>query len=91
MTGGGGDDSLIAGAGADTLIFAPGSDNDEVADFVSGEDILDVRGFGFGSAAEVLALASDDGSDTTIQLAVGDSVTLLNTLVGDLQESDLLI
>jgi hypothetical protein len=45
LDGGPGDDILTGGDGRDTFVFAPGSGNDVVTDFVHGQDRLDLRAF----------------------------------------------
>jgi Ca2+-binding RTX toxin-like protein len=69
-----GDDSMIGGAGSDVFVFSEGSGNDQVLDFVSGEDRIDLRAFDIGFA-DVQATAS--GADTL--LSIGDfEITLAN-------------
>ncbi|MEO1139004.1 MAG: calcium-binding protein [Pseudomonadota bacterium] len=43
LFGCGGDDFLKGGAGSDTFIYDTNSGNDTIADFVVGEDILDIK------------------------------------------------
>ncbi|MBO9695139.1 MAG: M10 family metallopeptidase C-terminal domain-containing protein [Sphingopyxis sp.] len=45
LIGGGGNDLLSGGAGADWFVFAPGSGADEITDFVSGADHIDLSAF----------------------------------------------
>lgn len=45
LIGGGGNDLLSGGAGADWFIFAPGSGADEITDFASGADHIDLSAF----------------------------------------------
>ncbi|QCB56119.1 calcium-binding protein [Sphingopyxis sp. PAMC25046] len=45
LIGGGGDDLLAGGAGADWFVFAPGSGADEISDFTSGADHIDLSAF----------------------------------------------
>lgn len=66
LNGGAGDDVLAGGAGADVLTGGDGADRfmfrpadlpgatvlDRIIDFAGGEDILDLRGFGFVRLAE---------------------------------------
>ena len=47
LNGGTGDDLLTGGPGADTFVFAPGYGEDTIRDFISGEDRIDLRAFGF--------------------------------------------
>lgn len=63
LNGGGGNDTLKGGGGADTFVFAPGSGDDLVGDFMDGTDTLQIEGHsgGFGSL-----VIEDDGSDRLI-------------------------
>lgn len=45
LIGGGGNDLLAGGAGADWFVFAPGSGADEISDFASGADHIDLSAF----------------------------------------------
>jgi len=45
LIGGGGNDLLSGGAGADWFVFAPGSGADEIVDFASGTDHIDLSAF----------------------------------------------
>ncbi|WP_423603316.1 calcium-binding protein [Sphingomonas sp. MS122] len=45
LIGGGGNDLLAGGAGADWFVFAPGSGADEISDFISGMDHIDLSAF----------------------------------------------
>lgn len=93
LTGGAGDDVLTGDAGSDTFVFATGSGADTVQDFVAGmatDDVLDVGGLGYATAAEILADAVQSGVDTVITTAGGDSITLVGVNVGSLHEDDFL-
>ncbi len=59
LIGGGGNDLLAGGAGADWFVFAPGSGADEISDFTSGADHIDLSAFdiafeqlGFATSAD---------------------------------------
>jgi Ca2+-binding RTX toxin-like protein len=69
-----GDDSLLGGAGSDVFVFSEGSGDDQILDFVSGEDRIDLRAFDVGfDDVEVAA----SGANTLI--SVGDfEITLAN-------------
>lgn len=45
LMGGGGNDLLEGGAGADWFVFSPGSGTDEISDFSSGADHIDLSAF----------------------------------------------
>ncbi len=53
LNGGGGDDTLTGGDGADVFAFSTGSGFDEITDFESGQDLIDLSGYGVTSLSEV--------------------------------------
>lgn len=80
-----GNDTLVGGAGADVLFgeggrdafqFARGSGIDVIADYTPGFDRLLLQGFGFTTAAQVLAVTRQGSTGAIIDLAPGDSVLL---------------
>ncbi len=86
LLGGAGNDVLDGGVGDDTFVILQGTDRDTILDFLDGADLLDVSDFGFGDAGDVLALASQKGANTHIQLSDNDLVVLRQTSVDDLDE-----
>ncbi len=102
LLGGDGNDSLAGGdlndniygnAGSDTISFAVGDDVDTLRDFSAGalaDDVVRLIGFGaaFDTFAEVLAAATDNGTDTTINLGGGDMLIIKNVLVSQLHAND---
>ncbi len=98
INGGTGDDILTGGEDRDTFIFAPGDGNDTITDFDVGSsqwfrqyftgDRIDVRAYDFGGDDDVLALATQDGDDTIIQLSESDSIRLVGVDVDDLDTFD---
>ncbi len=93
ITGGRGDDILGGGAGRDTFVFTERDGDDVIRDFGDGRDRLDLTGFDFGSAAEVRALATQDGSDLVIDLAEagGGSIRLEDVSRSGFGADDLLL
>ncbi len=90
-----GDDLVTGGAGDDLFEFRQSHGNDTYDDFVAGagtDDAIELIAFGtaFDTFAEVIAAASDNGNHTTIDFGGGDSILLLNVVVGDLHEDDFL-
>ncbi|SNZ20117.1 hypothetical protein SAMN06265368_3219, partial [Cohaesibacter gelatinilyticus] len=83
---------LLGEAGDDIFIFATGDGDDTVMDFVAGagsDDVIELSGIaGFSSFAEVLAVASDQGSDTLITLDADNSILLKDVSVSDLHQDD---
>ncbi|MEZ5983449.1 MAG: Ig-like domain-containing protein [Parvularculaceae bacterium] len=102
LKGDAGDDTLVGSYGSDTVTGGAGDDEfyfrkthsaDVFDDFTAGagtDDYIRLVAFGttFDTFAEVIAAASDNGTDTTIDFGGGDTITLLNVLVGDLHEDD---
>ena len=94
LYGDAGNDTLNGGGGDDRFEYAMGDGADVINGFAAGaasDDVIFISGFGaaFDEFADILANASDDGTDTTITLGAG-SITLSNTLVVDLHEDDFL-
>jgi Ca2+-binding RTX toxin-like protein len=85
LIGGGGGDRMTGGAGADVFAidvgdFAPGVFTaDFITDFTSGEDVLELSGFGLSDLSEVTQTAL--GADLAIDLGAGRFV-LLEGLAG---------
>ena len=67
LIGGAGDDVLTGGAGDDTFFFEPNHGNDTVTDFVSGEDLIDLREFSDISGIDDLVFETQ-GNDVVINL-----------------------
>ncbi|GJL61950.1 MAG: hypothetical protein NPIRA04_06040 [Nitrospirales bacterium] len=90
LTGFAGDDILTGGAGNDTFAFRGAAfGHDTVTDFTAGEgsdDILEMDAL--MSFNEVLAAASEDGTNTTITIDTANSITLENVLLNDLHQDD---
>lgn len=93
LIGQGGNDTATGGTGNDQFWFFIGDGADEITDFVAGSATDDViRIFGRGAAldsfSELMALASQIGSNVFINLGGGDSITLLNVTLGNLDTTD---
>ncbi|WP_281018759.1 FecR domain-containing protein [Minwuia sp. IMCC3077] len=83
FTGNAGDDLFIAVGRMGVGNF--------ISDFTAGaatDDVVDVSEFGFLNFSSLLQVASDDGTDTTLQLGLSDSLVLQNVLVADLAADD---
>ncbi|MEM9129062.1 MAG: VCBS repeat-containing protein, partial [Pseudomonadota bacterium] len=71
---------------ADVFIFENGDGNDEILDFVSGEDLIQ---FNVRTAAGISDLAiSQDGADALVAYSVSDSIRLKNFDASLLGEDD---
>lgn len=93
LDGGDGNDIVLGDAGDDVVVFALGGDQDTLRFFTPGAgagDVVKLIGFGaaFDSFAEVLAAASDNGVDTTINFGGGDVLIIRNILVSQLTADD---
>jgi serralysin len=91
INGLGGDDWLEGGAGVDHFVFGPGAGHDRIVDFgLGGEhDALDVAAY---IAASVTWSVTQQGADTLVAFANGDSVLLADFNSGQLHQSgDLLL
>ncbi|HET9618539.1 MAG TPA: cellulase family glycosylhydrolase [Pseudolabrys sp.] len=93
LIGGAGNDVLIAGAndglrggaGADTFVFNSGFGNAAVKDFDVNSDALAFNHNLIASAAQLLDQAHDTAAGAVIDVAGGQSVTLANVHLADLQ------
>ena len=85
LDGGRGDDKLEGGVGSDTFLFAQDSGIDVVTDFEADLDILD---FTATDAEQLVAI--QDGDDVIVDLGAGNTVTLLDTQLADLNDENAL-
>lgn len=86
LEGGKGDDVLTGGAGDDTFIFRQGFGDDTIVDFYAGGKTDELQFIGFGSTRPTSTVQM--GDNVLISFASGDSITLLDTYLGDLRTSD---
>lgn len=78
LDGGLGIDALLGGSGDDIFVVGPGTgtDLDVIADFESGNDVIDLSGFGLSGISE-LSIAADGIGGSMITLPGGDSLSVL--------------
>ncbi|MEL7487294.1 MAG: calcium-binding protein, partial [Pseudomonadota bacterium] len=93
INGGAGDDFLSGGGDNDIFVFAPGTDDDLIADFSSGAgagDVVDLSAFGtaFDSFAEILDRMVEIGDDVVLDLGDGDTLTFANKTLADFAADD---
>ncbi|NWG91697.1 MAG: FG-GAP repeat protein [Parvularculaceae bacterium] len=93
MIGGAGNDTLIGGADNDVFTFQLGAGTDTIRDFAAGAAVADtIRLVGFGASfdtfGEVLAAATDNGVNTTINFGNGVVIVLEGVLVSQLNAND---
>ncbi|MCA8894753.1 MAG: hypothetical protein KDA48_05810, partial [Amphiplicatus sp.] len=95
LLGGDGVDSLYGGDGNDVFIFSNDGVNDYISDWSGGAGASDqIRLDGYGAAfdtyAEVMAAASQVGSNVVIDFGGGDTITILQTTLASLASDDFL-
>jgi D-alanyl-D-alanine carboxypeptidase len=87
LDGGEGDDILVGGRGADTFVFGTNSGDDVIRNFESGKDQIDLS---------ILNLTFDDlqvsenRDGRSFEVQFHDASIVINTLHGELTESDFL-
>lgn len=95
LDGGSDADELTGNLGVDTFVFAVGYGRDDILDFVTGQDVLqlDTALWGGGlTVAQVLALADDSGPDVVFDFTSGDRLTLIGVeTAGDLSGDLILV
>jgi len=86
LCGGAGDDVLSGGLGSDIFVVGPGEGNDRIVDFDNAAqgDVIKLAGFGWTSFADVQAHASQQGANTVIEFATGDTLTISNVALTSL-------
>ncbi len=94
LTGAGGNDTLDGGEGDDLFVIGASEGDDVILGLEAGAglgDQVDLQARSdVADFAELLGLASDDGTDTTIAFANGDSLVLNGVLESELAEDDFL-
>ncbi|MFC2952876.1 right-handed parallel beta-helix repeat-containing protein [Marinicaulis aureus] len=95
LDGGAGNDTLRGNSGDDVFVYTPGADDDLIIGFEGGAgvgDVIDLSVYDgiFDDFADVQAAASEVGASTVIDLGGGDSITLHNIALADLDGDDFL-
>ena len=94
LTGGAGNDTLVGGLGADTFNFAAAFGLDTISDFQAGAGLADVislsLGTGFDTFEEIMAAATQEGSNTVITFDASNKITLTGVLATTLVADDFL-
>jgi len=93
IDGGAGNDKIKGQAGFDTFAFAPGGGRDKLFDFTQGEDLIDVRAYGFESFADDVAPRLQDVAGRAVLDFTGgaDRVILLGVASADLTAADFIL
>jgi Ca2+-binding RTX toxin-like protein len=91
IDGGGGDDLLKGAGGRDVFVFEYHGGSDEILDFKSGQDRIDMRGwadYGFENFADVKAGAVKMGHDLLITNGGSDDLLIHDFAKADLDKAD---
>jgi len=91
LSGGEGNDSLTGGTDADTFVFAEGDGVDKILDFLNGVDKIELDGFGYGSAADVVELATQLGKNVLLTFDTDQSITLINFKLANIDTTDFML
>ncbi len=91
IDGGLGNDRISGNQGADEFVITQLGQRDTIVDMELGIDKIDLTDFGFASAAEALALASDVGVSTVFDFAGPASLVVQGVLTAAIGADDLLI
>lgn len=94
LNGQGGNDVLSGGGGHDMFIIAKGEGNDVITDFgtsTAEADRIRLDGFSFGSFADVAATMRQVGTNVSMDLGNGQTLTLQNTTVGALSAANFVL
>ncbi|MEJ2459995.1 MAG: hypothetical protein P8Y58_18445, partial [Novosphingobium sp.] len=83
-----GNDTLAGGGGADTFIVQSGNGNDTITDFSHGTDLISLSGHGISSFAQLQALMTQVGSNTVLNFANGETLTLKGINLSKLDAGD---
>ena len=83
LTGGAGNDFLIGGEGADDFVFTQGSGFDQIADFDTSADTVNVSDFDFDDFNQVNLVEQNNtvfifiDEDTSVELTGVESIDML--------------
>jgi Ca2+-binding RTX toxin-like protein len=86
-----GDDLLIGTDADDTFVFRGDFGKDTIVNFTPGansDDIIDVSADVFADFAAIMAVATEDGSDTLITQDINNSILLRNVALTTLHQDD---
>lgn len=87
MNGGIGNDVMVGGAGMDTFVIKAGEGSDAIYNFTSGKDIIRLDGFDIGSFKNLMALATQQGSDVRFDLG-GEHLTVRGATIASFKAID---
>jgi Ca2+-binding RTX toxin-like protein len=91
IVGGSGGDMLLGGVDNDRFVFGLGFGADVIMDFASGSpagDVIMIDADIFADLETLLAASAQDGNSVVITASISDTLTLQNTLLGNLHAND---
>jgi hypothetical protein len=88
ITAGPTNETIFGGGGSDTFVFTGNTGKDTIADFQATTDVLQLSHNAFANFADVLAHASQAGSDVVVAVDASNSVTLHNTVISQLTNNN---
>lgn len=88
LDGGGGDDVLVGGAGADLFRVKAGNGSDAVVNFRAGWDTIKLEGHGISSFDQLRARATQSDADIVLNLENGEKLVLRGVQLASLGAAD---
>ncbi|KAG1713796.1 Leukotoxin [Nymphon striatum] len=89
LNGGSGQDMMVGGAGADTFVFEGTVNHNIIQDFEVGIDKIDLTSYGPIALEDALAVVSEVGGNTMLDLGENGSVLLIGVANSDLNLGDI--
>ncbi|MFK7764037.1 MAG: calcium-binding protein [Roseobacter sp.] len=92
LTGGNGNDIMNGGFGNDEFVFANGFGNDTIVGFEANNNLEDINLSAVGAIVNFVDLLnnhmSQSGSDVIIDTGAGDTISVVNVDIGDMNFAD---
>ena len=83
-----GNDVLVGGEGADLFVVASGNGSDAIFGFDSGQDVIQLTGYGIVSFEQLKSMAAQVGSDVRFTFSNGESLVVRDVALSDLKAYD---
>lgn len=91
IVGGDGDDTMNGGSGSDTFVFGESDDHDVINGFQNNIDTLNLTGIdGLNTWAQLEDMATQSGANVVLNFGGGDTITINNITIAQLQDDVLL-
>ena len=84
LKGQSGNDKLTGDGGSDRFVFGKNGDKDTIKDFTDKVD--EIKFIGLGTESEIMAKASEIGSDVVFDFGNGDMLTVLNATISQISD-----